>query len=55
MLGDACEGDPVYRFATTALDIEKFAYAIQKVFPYEANSVEHVPVADLQAHDSNRI
>ncbi len=50
-----CEGDPVYRFATTALDIEKFAYAIQKVFPYEANSVEHVPVADLQALDSNRI
>ncbi len=55
MLGDVCEGDPVYRFATTAQDIEKFAYAIQKVFPYEANSVEHVPVADLQELDSDKI
>ncbi len=55
ILGDGCEGEPVYRFATTAPDIEKFAYAIQKVFPHEANSVEYVAVEELDSLDSDEL
>ena len=50
-----CHTPPTYRFATTAEDLEKFAYAIQAVFPFEANSVMHVDVTSLQALDSNQI
>ncbi len=54
-LDSAPNPDVVYRFATTAPDIEKFAYAIQAVFPYEANSVMHVDVSDLDALDSQQL
>lgn len=46
---------PTYRFASTASDLEKFAYAIQAVFPYEADSVQHVDVASLESLDATTI
>ena len=42
---------PVYRFATTADDIDLFSRAASRIFPYHISSVEHISLQCLESYD----